>query len=454
MFTNEQITAIIPDNASLSAGKKLVSGSWLSLGKSEHFIWGEIKGSSSTPYQTGIDLSEPAFKCSCPSRKFPCKHAIALLFIGAENESRFTSLSPPDWMVQWMANRERKAEQQEAHKSKLPPTEKQVKDAEKRKEKRRKNVDEGVEEMFLRLNNMLKHGLTSFAIGDYSFWIEQASRMTNAQAPGLATIMKRCYQMMQKHPSRERRLITELSLLYLLLKSYRNIDTIDSLLKSDVESLIGSIQKKEDLLTSESANTITDHWLIFGKYKKTYVSDNLTAHYVWLYGLESKRFALILDFVFGNNALNEIYVPNTYFQGELMYWDSGFPLRAVVKQKEPCLDPLEAMRSSRSSFKNWEEMLDYVADVLAVQPWADNIPVRIDQVVLTYEQDRWLLLDKNEQVLPLHHLFPVSQIWHILTLSGGYPFNIWGLWDHDEFIILYYGIKEYYFTVNKLEFII
>nr|WP_279163542.1 SWIM zinc finger family protein [Rhodococcus erythropolis] len=26
-----------------------------------------------------VDLRGPAYKCSCPSRKFPCKHALGLL---------------------------------------------------------------------------------------------------------------------------------------------------------------------------------------------------------------------------------------------------------------------------------------------------------------------------------------------------------------------------------------
>ena len=28
-----------------------------------------------------IDSTGPAYKCSCPSRKFPCKHALGLLFL-------------------------------------------------------------------------------------------------------------------------------------------------------------------------------------------------------------------------------------------------------------------------------------------------------------------------------------------------------------------------------------
>ena len=42
-------------------------------------LWGLCAGSGKNPYQTIVDLSGPAYKCSCPSRKFPCKHALGLL---------------------------------------------------------------------------------------------------------------------------------------------------------------------------------------------------------------------------------------------------------------------------------------------------------------------------------------------------------------------------------------
>ncbi|MFC6750247.1 SWIM zinc finger family protein [Deinococcus aquaticus] len=58
-------------------------------------LWGECQGSGQTPYLTGVDLSGPAFRCSCPSRKFPCKHALALLLLHATHTGQFGSATPP-----------------------------------------------------------------------------------------------------------------------------------------------------------------------------------------------------------------------------------------------------------------------------------------------------------------------------------------------------------------------
>ena len=80
----ETVEALAPDAPSVTAARKLARpGPWTSAGHDEHAVWGLCRGSGSTPYQTQVDLSGPAFKCSCPSRKVPCKHALALLLVWA-----------------------------------------------------------------------------------------------------------------------------------------------------------------------------------------------------------------------------------------------------------------------------------------------------------------------------------------------------------------------------------
>src|SRR6476469_9727229 len=81
-WTSDRIIALAPDPSSAKAGRELANPrKWVTLGLNEAAIWGECQGSGSKPYRTQIDLIEPAFKCSCPSRKFPCKHALALFLL-------------------------------------------------------------------------------------------------------------------------------------------------------------------------------------------------------------------------------------------------------------------------------------------------------------------------------------------------------------------------------------
>lgn len=83
------------------------------LGFNENAVWGECKGSGSKPYQVEADLSGPVFKCTCPSRKFPCKHSLALLLLRVQQEAAFTQGEAPDWVKEWLDAREKRAARQE-----------------------------------------------------------------------------------------------------------------------------------------------------------------------------------------------------------------------------------------------------------------------------------------------------------------------------------------------------
>ena len=95
-LSEDQILALAPDDPSRKSGKDLSApAKWVSKGANEAALWGECQGSGSKPYQTQVDLSNLAFKCSCPSRKFPCKHGLGLLLMRARQPKEFSQTNPP-----------------------------------------------------------------------------------------------------------------------------------------------------------------------------------------------------------------------------------------------------------------------------------------------------------------------------------------------------------------------
>jgi len=79
------VAGLAPDASSLAAARKLARpGPWSDTGSTETLLWGKCQGSGKTPYQVSIDLTGPAFRCTCPSRKLPCKHGLALLLLWVE----------------------------------------------------------------------------------------------------------------------------------------------------------------------------------------------------------------------------------------------------------------------------------------------------------------------------------------------------------------------------------
>src|SRR5258708_29170699 len=103
-FSPETYINLAPNPASAKAGRGLASaGKWVSRGADERAIWGECQGSGKDPYCTQIDLSEPAFRCSCPSRKFPCKHGLGLFLLYANQPAGFAKDPPPPWVSECLA---------------------------------------------------------------------------------------------------------------------------------------------------------------------------------------------------------------------------------------------------------------------------------------------------------------------------------------------------------------
>ena len=105
----EAVESLAPDAASVRAGQKLASpGPWSGAGHDERLVWGLCQGSGKQPYQAQVDLQGPAFKCSCPSRKFPCKHCLGLLLLWVDGGVPVGE--PPDWVREWLAEREQRVE--------------------------------------------------------------------------------------------------------------------------------------------------------------------------------------------------------------------------------------------------------------------------------------------------------------------------------------------------------
>ncbi len=84
-ITEQQILAMAPNAAAASNGRKISQkGGFVRLQRSEDgtFYMGECTGSGKSNYITSADFLEgaPVCRCTCPSRQFPCKHGLALLY--------------------------------------------------------------------------------------------------------------------------------------------------------------------------------------------------------------------------------------------------------------------------------------------------------------------------------------------------------------------------------------
>lgn len=117
-ISEQFISSIAPNAAAVSNGKKIsAKGGFVKLSRSEDdtFYMGQCKGSGKSDYIVTADFIEetPVFRCSCPSRQFPCKHSLALLFEMAAKKDFEVCEIPQDILDKRKKKEAREAKKQE-----------------------------------------------------------------------------------------------------------------------------------------------------------------------------------------------------------------------------------------------------------------------------------------------------------------------------------------------------
>jgi len=269
-YTAEQIIALAPDAASAKSGRTLATISkWQNLGRDEQAVWGECQGSGAKPYQISLDLTEPAFKCNCPSRKFPCKHSLGLFLLLASSPALFENPSPPTWVSEWLTKREQQKQRKETAAVKNADAEvdeatKARRDSQRAKRAldREAKVSAGLKELDVWLRDFVRAGLAAAQSRPNSYWNQIAARMIDAQAPGVARRLRELSFLTQVGGDWTERMLAQVGSLFLLLKAYQRIETFPAETQADIRTAIGWTLKEEEL---PADNIVRDEWLVLGQ---------------------------------------------------------------------------------------------------------------------------------------------------------------------------------------------
>lgn len=432
-WTEDQVLAMAPDQASVAAGKAQAKAEkWLTLHYNEKAIWGEIKGSGKNPYQAVIDTTQIAFKCSCPSRKFPCKHGLGLALVHARSSEKFQIKDAPDWVEQWLSKREQKEENKKEKKDKPVDEKAQVKRAEARLEK----VHAGLEEVSLWLQDLIRQGLAQVPEKAHTFWQSAAARMVDAQASGVANMIKALDQINYYGHSWQMDLLRQLSRIFLLVKGFKNIEQLPKDLQEDIRSMIGWSVQKDELKQQEEG--IRDQWFVLGQ--ETEKEERLTIQRVWLYGQQSKKYALIINFYAPGQLPDFAWMAGMTYEATLVFYPGRQSLRALVKEQHP-----QTNKVWPGGLTSLTELENYLTERLTAFPWTAQMPVLLEGMTPCKQDTHFVLLDNAHKTLPLATTFQHS--WLLMALSGGKPLQIsgmyqegnllpMGIWHEDKFIVL------------------
>jgi hypothetical protein len=405
-LTEDQILALAPDEASKKAGRDLaVPAKWVSKGINELALWGECQGSGSKPYQTQVDLSSIAFKCSCPSRKFPCKHGLGLLLLHARQPGTFAVAESPAWVSDWINKRSEK-EEKKTEKVEKPVDENAQA---KRQQAREQKVSAGVKELLVWIKDIVRNGILTAPEKGVSYWENMSRRMVDSQASGLSAMVKNLGATNFWKEGWQSDFMDRLISLYLVAEGYQNITKLDPVLQEDIRSAVGFTVSQEELKLKQG---VQDSWLVLGKDIRE--EGPLTIEQNWLYGTKANRFALILQFYARGQFPPLAFTPGLVLNAELVYFPSVLPYRAIVKNQ-----PATAIANwtDLHTSAGWEQVAVDEAGSNSRLPFRSEMPIILGGTKLVSYQKQWWLQDKNGCLCKLEA--DPKQIWKLLAVSGG-----------------------------------
>ncbi|WP_438446967.1 SWIM zinc finger family protein [Gorillibacterium sp. sgz5001074] len=229
LITEAYVDSLAMNASAIKNGKDLVKkNSFPKLCRSEDdtLLFGECKGSGSEPYRCSVDLAkegQPVFRCSCPSRQFPCKHLLGLMYAYAGSKPFETAPIPPD-----ILEKREKAEKREEKKAEAAANPAEA-------PKRKPNKSAQVKKLAAQLDGIAlleklvlqtaQAGLGSLDKKMLQTLDDQAKQLGNAYVPGLQTALRELTALLRSDEDKERvytQAAEQLCLLHTLVKKSRD----------------------------------------------------------------------------------------------------------------------------------------------------------------------------------------------------------------------------------------
>ncbi|MCG7530747.1 SWIM zinc finger family protein [Psychrobium sp. MM17-31] len=441
----ETIQELAPDQASLNAAKKLLKpAKWpvLEQAPAINTIWGECQGSGSKPYYTVADVVEHGYKCTCPSRKFPCKHVLALLWQFSDAQHGFADAEPPQWVHDWLGRRKRKPTAGSVEATKptvakdigaitqeakpLSPEElakkeaAQAKRAASNKAKTDTSISEGLVEFQQWLDDQLLNGVTTFIKEVNERCRRIASRLVDAKATNFAARVDELpAKVMAADAAVQAEMVyQELGKLAMLSEAWFT-DCNDV----DVRRAVAKSETREQIISDEKALRITGIWQTVGEHIESR-KDGLIAHAKWLINVDGRyqEPALLLDFYPASAGRKEMISSiDRLIEGELIFYPARQPLRAVLGEYQVITHASETpsyqISTHQAAFQRY----------LASSPWLESFPVLIGagRIAQSESGDYWWSDQVSEQTIALSNksinsVLLGSELSHAFVLSDGY----------------------------------
>ena len=397
-----------PDAASLTAGRKLARpGPWSELGSTDALVWGRCQGSGKTPYQVSIDLTGPAYRCSCPSRKFPCKHAIALLLLWVAGDGSVADAAEgADFAQAWAETRAQRSAGRATRSDKPVDPEAQA----KRLAERLRLMDAGIAEFSLWLADLVRGGTVQAKRRPLSWWDAAGARLVDAQLPGLADRVRAAGTEVNRRDDWAEHLLDEIGRWWTAASAWQRRTELDEVAQADLRVFLGWAVPTDDV---RAADAVEGRWQVLGAHRTD--DGRLQQQRTWLREVDSGETVVVLDFAPRNGPLPAARLVGSVLATTLARYPGSWPRRALFAT-EPAVSGTHAPLPAGITV---DEAVARLAGARAANPWAAHVPVVLADAALTPTE----VIDSAGAALPL---LPVEDAWTLAALSGGRSSTIFG----------------------------
>ena len=409
-WTKEQILGLAPDQFTLRASQSVAHPQkWVSLHQDDAIFWGNFPNGRKKNEQTAVFLPSLSLTCSCNSRKFPCRHQLALLQLWQQQNSHFTLQQPPKQLAAWAIREQqqhnRSAEESKQFMPKQPTAE------------RLAQLKTGLFELELWLTDMVRHGLATLPERPKKYWGTMANRLVDAQATALAQQLRQMAKVPTAQPNWPETYLKQLGQLTLIIQGFHHYDQLPSETQTDLQTAVGWLPQPSPKQASQ-----TDNWLILGRSQAQIGKQQQTSS--WLWGEKCQQIAQLIQLNQPTQPKGICHLTGTILQGSLQFSPSNWPLLATQQgglQRVPhTMQP--------KGFSTIQQATQQYCQALAVNPWLSQFPMLLHNVLPIQQQPDWQLSDKEGNRLPLPPKF--SKGWHLAALAGGTPsLTLFGTWN-------------------------
>lgn len=408
-WSEERVVNAAPDASSLAAARKLARpGPWSDTGSNDVLVWGKCQGSGKMPYQVSVDTAAPAYRCSCPSRKFPCKHALALLLLWCRGEAADAGAETAGFAQEWADQRSERATARERRQTDQPvdPAAQA-----KRLADRMALMDAGIDDFARWLTDLVRTGLASARTQPYSWWDGVAARLVDAQLPGLAEQVRAMGSDVHARTDWTDHLLRRAGRWWAVTKAWRKRESLSPDELADLRVAVGWAVPTADVQGTEALH---GPWLVLGAHRTD--DGRLQQQRTWLRAPDGTA-VVVLDFAAQSESLATPQLAGALLDVTVARYPGSSPRRAMFTSP---IDP-RGTAASLGEGGSISQALQAESAAVALSPWRERHPVLLGGVRVCPGGHGWLR-DGSGDALALVDA-PLDSL---LALTGGHPMDLFG----------------------------